>query len=91
VWYNTQVANTLQPWQYRQLTLKHDLMIYLAEGGDATDEDMTFGHITNFTHPMIYATVYYWHVVVPLTLLSAYLLSKTRVAKPKKAIEPDRA
>jgi len=34
----------------------------------------------------------YWSLILPLTLLSAYLLvAKPRVAKPKKFAEPDRA
>ena len=34
----------------------------------------------------------YWSTIIPLTLLSAYLLLvKPRVAKPAKTIEPDRA
>jgi len=33
-----------------------------------------------------------WSIVIPLTLLSAYLLlTKPRVVKPQKTIEPDRA
>jgi len=37
-------------------------------------------------HPLV---IQYWMPVLPLTLISAYLLlSKQRVAKPKKSVEP---
>jgi len=48
-------------------------------------EDFGWGHTNVCSLPC-------WSIVLPLTLLSAFLLlGKPRVAKPKKAVEPDRA
>ena len=56
---------------------------------DTYDVDDPTGHIGNTTAPVIVFAIPFWSIILPLTLVSAFLLlSKPRKSSQTKPIEP---